>query len=159
MQSTIDKKPLLWNFNTIFSLLMTLPGIGLITASFLVNQETQTGDGHPLNLFLLILGAFFLLTNGTVFAFHFISNKSKIELMQHGHAGTAIILDIKETGTRINGMPRLKFLLEVNDGFNPVREVQHCEVVPLLKIAALKKDMQVQIKVHPRKTDKILVLL
>lgn len=158
MMNTKGSGPLLWNFNKILFLLMALPGIGMIAASFLVSKDALTDDGYPLNFFLLFLGAFFLLTNGVVFGFFFLSNKNKLEMMQDGLTGTARILDIQETNTRVNGMPRLKLLLEVNDGYNPVRKVEHRMVVPILKIAALKKDMEVPIKVHPRKPGKILVL-
>lgn len=153
-----SQRSLLWNFNTIFYLLMSLPGIGLITASFLVNQNTPPEDGHRLSILLLVVGVFFILTNGVAFVFHFITNKNLSEIKLNGIAGTAIILEVHETGTRINGRPRLKFLLEVSDGFNPVRELEHYEVVPLLKIATLKKNAQVQVKVHPYKPEKILLL-
>ncbi len=149
----------IWNFNTIFFLLMSLPGIALITASFLVNQDTTAEDGHRLNTLLLIMGVFFLLTNGAGFVFNFITNKKLNEIRLNGIIGTATILEVQETGTKINGIPQLKFLLEVNDGFNPVRELEHYEVVPLLKIAELKKNTQVQVKVHPKYPGKVLLYL
>ncbi|MCD4707701.1 MAG: hypothetical protein K8S62_08170 [Candidatus Sabulitectum sp.] len=158
MAETERSEPLLWNFNKSFLLLMVLPAIGLIAASFLVSKDALTDDGYPLNIFLLILGAFFLLSNATVFLFLFISNRNKLEMIQNGFPGTARILEIQETNTRVNGMPRLKFILEVNDGYNPARKIEHRMVVPVLKIATLKKGMEVQIKVHPRKPGMILLL-
>ncbi|MCK5841748.1 MAG: hypothetical protein KAH31_06255 [Candidatus Sabulitectum sp.] len=147
----------LWSFETTVSLLMALPGIGMIVASFLVGRGTS--EEQSLSLLLLVLGSSFLLINGIVFALYFTGNRNRVQLMQYGISGTARILDLREERRRINGRPVYKFKLEVNDGFYPVREIEHRKVIPLLKVASLRKDMNVQIKVHPKKPGKILLLL
>ena len=154
-----NQKSLLWNFNTFFYLLMSLPGIGLITASFLVKQNTTPESGPKLSILLLFIGIFFLLTNGAAFAYNLIKNMNLKEIKLNGISGTATIIEVTETGTKINGVPRFRFILEVIDGFNPIRELEHYEVVPLLKIAELKKGNQVQVKVHPNKPGQIFLLL
>lgn len=157
MWSSEGDRPNLWNFETIVSLLIALPGIGMIIASFLVNNDSY--EGQHLSFILLLLGSFFTLINGIVFALYFISNRKKVQLMQYGISGTARVLDFVEENRRINGRPVFKFKLEVNDGLNPVREVEHRKTIPLVKIASLKKNMIVRVKVHPDKPDRIFILL
>ena len=106
-----------WGINPFLFGILMLPAIGLITASFLVDAGSLTDDGYPLDIFLLILGGFFFLIDTSLIVFFTLNNKRKKYLIEHGLNGKATILQIHETGTRINGIPRYKLLLEVNDGY------------------------------------------
>jgi len=149
----------IWNFNTIASFLLTLPGIGLITASFFLSNDSSNVNGASVNLILLSVGTFFFLISSTVFILFLVSNRSRIQLIQHGLCGTARILDFIETNGKVNGMPILELKLEVNDGYHPQREIEEKVVVPLQIISALKKNMKIEIRVHRQKPDTILLLL
>lgn len=149
----------IWNFNTIASLLLTLLGIGLIAASFFLSSDSSHMNGSSVNFILLVVGAFFFLTSSTLFILFLVSNRNRIQLIRHGLCGTARILDFFETNGKVNGMPILKFKLEVNDGYHPLREVEDMVVVPLQTIPALEKNMELEVRVHRQKPDKILLLL
>lgn len=149
----------IWNSNTIVSLLLTLPGIGLIAASLLLSNDSSSMNGSSVNFILLVVGSFFFLINCTVFILFLVSNRNRIQLIQHGLRGTARILDFFETNGKVNGMPILKFKLEINDGYHPQREMEHMMVVPLHKVPTLEKNMEFEIRVHRQKPDKILILM
>ncbi len=149
----------LWGINPFLFGILMLPAIGLITASFLVDENSLTDDGYPLDTFLLALGGFFFLIDTSLIMFFALNNTRKKYLIEHGLNGKARVLQIQETGTRINGIPRYKLLLEVNDGYNPVRTLSVSQLIPLHKLHFLKVNEEISVKVHPRKPGKVLVIL
>jgi len=140
-------------------LLMMLPGFGLIIASFLVSPDALTDDGHPLNVFLLVMGGFFIVVDLALVGFIALRNRTKMEFARNGLSGTAEVLSMSETGTTINDMPMIKMRLKVNDGYRPVREVTHKQVFSYLTLRDIHVGDTLNVKVHPRKPDKLMILI
>ena len=148
----------LWQVNWKFMLLFMLPGIGMIIASFFVSPEARTDDGHPLNTFLLIFGAFFVVMDLGVVGFLSMRNRAKMDFARHALSGTAEVLEMSETGTQINDMPIVRFRLRVNDGYRPVREVEHKQLFSYLDLRDIHVGDTLEVKVHRKKPDKLLIL-
>ena len=149
----------LWGINPFLFGILMLPAIGLITASFLVDENSLTDDGYPLDTFLLVLGGFFFLIDSSLMILLTLNNTRKKYLIEHGLNGKATVLQIHETETRINRIPKYKLLLEVNDGYNPVRTLSVSQLIPLHQLHSLKVNEEISVKVHPEKPNKVLVIL
>jgi len=147
-----------WQVNWKFMLLFMLPGIGMIIASFLVSPEARTDDGHPLNTFLLIFGAFFIVVDLAIVGFVAMRNRAKMDFARNALSGTAEVLEMSETGTTINDMPVVRFTLRVNDGYRPVRQVVHKQLFSYLDLRDIHVGDTLDVKVHKSKPDKLLIL-
>ncbi|OPX28501.1 MAG: hypothetical protein B1H09_07700 [Gemmatimonadaceae bacterium 4484_173] len=137
-----------------FSLLV----IGFVIAGFLVPDSAETDDGHPLNIFLWIMGGMFAVSMGAVLLYVNISNRRMESIEQNWYDATAEIIDVSETGTYINNQPRLKFLLRVNYRYSPPAEIVHKQVIPLTSIARFSKGKTIKIKVNPENSEKVLLV-
>ena len=148
----------LWQVKWKYMLMFMLPGIGMIIASFLVSPEARTDDGHPLDTFLLIMGSLFVVMNLAVVGFLGLRNRAKLDFARNALSGTADVLEMSETGTTINDMPVVKFRLQVNDGYRPVRQVVHKQRFSYLELRDIHVGDTLDVKVHRSKPDKLLIL-
>jgi hypothetical protein len=147
-----------WGFRGWLIALLALPGLGMIAAGLLVSPDALTDDGMPLGTFLLAIGAFWLLTDATVVLVFLLVNRRRRSLAVNGLDGTAVIVSVEETGTLINGIPLLRFVLRVNDGYRPEREVVHRATIPFTAIPRLQPGVTVRVKVHRENPDRLLIL-
>ncbi|MFO7949301.1 MAG: hypothetical protein R6U36_02925 [Candidatus Fermentibacteraceae bacterium] len=148
----------LWQVNWKFMLLFMLPGVAMIVASFFVPEDATTDDGYPLDTFLLLFGAFFIVADLGVIGFLSLRNKAKMDFARNALSGTAEVLEMSETGTRINDMPVVRFTLRVNDGYRPVRQVVHKQLLSYLDLRDIHVGDTLDVKVHKSKPDKLLIL-
>lgn len=148
----------LWSVNVRWMLLFMLPGVGLIVASFLVPEDALTDDGHPLDTFLLLMGGFFVVVDLAVIGFVKLHNRAKMDFARTALSGTAEVLEMSETGTQINDMPMIRFRLRVNDGYRPVREVVHKQVMSYLTLRDIHAGDTLNVKVGKNKPDKLVIL-
>jgi len=148
----------LWSINWRSMLFFMIPGIGLIVASFLVPEDALTDDGHPLDTFLLIMGGLFVVMNLGVIGFTKLRNKSKMDFARNALSGTAEVLEMSETGTQINDMPMVRFRLRVNDGYRPVREVTHKQVMSYLDLRDIHVGDTRNVKVGKKRPNKLVIL-
>jgi hypothetical protein len=148
----------LWSVNVRWMLLFMLPGVGLIVASFLVPEDALTDDGHPLDTFLLLMGGFFVVVDLAVIGFVKLLNRTKMDFARTALSGTAEVLEMSETGTQINDMPMIRFRLRVNDGYRPVREVVHKQVMSYLTLRDIHAGDTLNVKVGKSKPDKLVIL-
>jgi hypothetical protein len=148
----------LWSVNVRWMLLFMLPGVAMIVASFFVPENATTDDGHPLDTFLLLMGGFFVVVDLALVGFVSMRNRARMDFARNALSGTAEVLEMSETGTRINDMPMVKFRLRVNDGYRPVREVVHKQVLSYLDLRDIHVGDTINVKVHRRKSGKLLIL-
>lgn len=134
-----------WNVVGIFVVLI----IGFIMAGFLVPDDAETDDGHPLNIFFWAMGSFFSLSIAVLYFFTKISNKRRAHIELTWHDAPAEILEVSETGTYINNQPRLKFLLHVRSPMHLPCDVVHKQVIPLTSLAQYSKGATITVKVNP----------
>lgn len=125
--------------------LLTLPFI-LLGAFFLyLGTEAMpwelTDDGYPLDIFYYAMGAWFIglslvLVLGLVLFFRF-AEKRQANFIEKGLKGHATILATEQTGVFINENPQVQFRLQVEIPGRPPYEVQHKQVVELIKLWAI----------------------
>src|SRR6056297_1577366 len=133
-------------------LLQMLPGVALITASFFVPVEAmQDGDIHP----MMALGIFFIAVPWVIIAVMALKGRATRRLVEKGIPATAEILDIRETGKRVNDMPVAAIRLLVTDGSGRSREVEHRQVLPRLMLMEFGRGDRLEVRVHPKRPEKL----
>lgn len=151
--------PRLWKVNPgLFAAITALPIAILLAVALLSPQDAKTDDGMPLRPFLMIMAGFFLFTDGAVMVGYMLYNRNRMELAQNGLPGTATVLSAEDTGTRINDLPVIRLKLLVNNGFSAPYEVFHKETIPLLELPKFAEGAQLQVRVHPRKPGRLVLL-
>ncbi len=132
--------------------------VGFIVAGFLVSPKAETDDGHPLNIFFWGMAGIFLLSNLAILTWVQLSNRRRDRIEAIWVDAQAEILEISETGTYINGQPRLRFRLSVNSPVHPYCEVVHKQVMPLTVLAQLQVGKTITVKVNPDNPGDLMIL-
>ena len=78
-------------------------------------------------------------------------------LFQNGIQGTAILKGIEQTGVEINNIPQFRMRLEITLPDRPPYEVIHKECLNVFVTSSIKKDMKINIYVHPAKPKSIFL--
>jgi len=143
-----------WGVFLIFGVII----VGFIVAGFLVPSGSKTDDGHPLNIFFWAMGGIFLVTNGSILLWVFLSNRRRAIREATWMDGTAEILEVGETGTYINDQPRLRFRLLVSSPVHGTTEVVIKRVIPLTALAQYQQGMTISVKVNPDDPDEVMIL-
>jgi hypothetical protein len=149
MRTTIN-----WGVFMIFGVII----VGFIVAGFLVPSGSRTDDGHPLNIFFWAMGGIFLVTNGAILLWVFLSNRRRAIREATWMDGTAEILEVSETGTYINEQPRIRFRLLVNSPVHGTVEVVVKRVIPYTALAQYQKGATIPVKVNPDDADEVMIL-
>jgi hypothetical protein len=90
-------------------------------------------------------------------------NKKKAEVLKAtGQQGEATVLQLDDTGIRVNDNPRVKVLLEVRiPGYSPY-QVQKTVTIPLVRASQIQVGSIVTVladPTHPTNADKVGILL
>jgi hypothetical protein len=89
--------------------------------------------------------------------------KKKTEvLMATGTKGEATVLQLEETGTRINGNPRVNVLLEVRIPDHPPYQVRKTITIPRVRLSQIQEGSVVTVLAdssQPANPDKVGILL
>lgn len=150
----VMRRSINWSVFAIFGVVIA----GFIVAGFLVSPTAQTDDGHPMNIFLWGMAGMFLLTNGGVLLWVFLSNRKRERIEMTWFDAEATILELSETGTYINNQPRIKFRLHINSPVHPPCDITHKQVIPLTALAQYKQGATIRIKVSPEDPEDIMLL-
>lgn len=138
-------------------LLLNLPGclIGgvLLYFGFTASPTALTGDGYSLKTFLFAMGGGFialslLITMGMLI-FALLKVRRIKEIVTHGKQGTAKILELSDTGTRINDNPRVKMLLEISIPNYPAYQAEKTLTVPLINLSQVQPGSTVSVYADP----------
>ena len=137
--------------------LFNLPGflIGgvLLYLGFTTNPTALTSDGYNLKTFFLVMGAgvialSLLLTIGMM-VFAALKIRRIKEIVTHGKQGTAKILQLSDTGTRINDDPRVKMLLEISIPDYPTYQAEKTVTIPLINLPQVQPGSTVSVYADP----------
>lgn len=145
-----------WGVNRSFFRFFALVGIGMIITGFFVDPESKTDDGYPLNVFFWVFGGSWLLIDVGSLAVSWIIAARRKNALENWLPASARVLDASETGTYINGMPRLRFSLEVTGDAQGTYLVDHRETIPMLRLTSFGIGTVHQIRVNPRNPRKIV---
>lgn len=145
-----------WRFGRAFFRFFTIAGIGFIVAGFFVDPAGRTDDGYPLNVFFWVFGGSWLLMDAGSLAVSRVIAARRKNALENWLPASARVLDASETGTYINGMPRLRFSLEVTGDAQGTYLVDHRETIPMLRLTSFGIGTVHQIRVNPRNPRKIV---
>lgn len=120
---------------------------------FTADNNARTDDGYDLNTFYFFMGAAFLVVSlATSLGFLFwlsIKRKRIDELVATGKQGTAIVLELSDTGVRINDNPRVKLVLEMHiPNYQPYR-AKKTVTIPIIYLPQVQTGSTVNVLADP----------
>ncbi len=145
-----------WGINWSVFNIFILVGVGMIVAGFLVPQEARTDDGLPMKTFLWAFGSFWLVMDLALILVIKGMRKRKQNILENWMRGTARVISASETGTYINNMPKVKFVLEVTTDAHGTYQAEHREVVSMLQIPSYAAGSSHEVRVNPDNPKKIM---
>ncbi len=145
-----------WGINWSVFKVFILMGVGMIVAGFLVSPAAETDDGHPLRIFLWAFGAFWLVSDLALILVINGMQARRRNILETWMHGTAKVVNASETGTYINNMPKIKFLLEVATDAHGVYQVEHSEVISMLNLASYGVGSSHEVRVDPDNPKKVI---
>ncbi len=155
MVGSSSARAAVWKVRWLPMLLLMLPGAGLIVASFFVEVEAmEEGELHP----LLFLGMLFLAIIIGLMAVFALRGRATIRLIRNGVPAEVEVLDIEETGTRVNDMPVVSLRLLFTDGSGHAREVEHRQMLSRLMLIKIERGDTLHVRVHPKRPEKFALL-
>lgn len=79
------------------------------------------------------------------------------KLLQTGEPAPATILQIRETGMRVNDQPQVEMLLDVRPSTRPAFQAKTKMVISYFQASMFQPGMQVEVKYDPNDTSKVTV--
>lgn len=155
----------MWKVSKWIFLVTTVPllavGIGFIVFGFMAPLEALTDDGYSLkNFFYLMGGAFLffpLISVIGVGLYYKRINDRETFLIQNGIQGEAEILHREQTGTYINELPQVKFLLQVTVSGEEPYQLEYKDVVSMLDMGSINVGAKLPVFVDPNNPRNILL--
>lgn len=136
-------------FNTPFLLVGGL----LLYGGFTTDEQALTEDGYNLRwLFFLMGTGFLVIPLGITFSiviWLLVKRKRMEELIATGKQGTAVVLELSDTGTTINDNPRVKLLLEMHIPNYPPYQAQKTITLPLIYLAQVQAGATINVLADP----------
>lgn len=137
-------------------------GIGMIFFGFQASPESLTDDGYPLKEFLYIMGAFFIImpfiSTVGVMLFYKRINDRETNLIENGLKGEAEIINREQTGTYINELPQVKFLLQVTSPYGDSYQMEYKDVVSMLDLNSINVGAKLPVYIDPNNEKNILLV-
>ena len=78
-------------------------------------------------------------------------------LMATGESAQATILQVADTGMRINDSPRVSLLLEVRPANRPAYQVEIKQVISIVQLAQYQPGQQLEVKIDPADPKKLVI--
>jgi len=138
--------------NLIFYLSFLLISGIMFYCSFAVDEKALTSNGYSAKIFYFAMGTVFLIIPCLILIWVLIKKKRIDELMAVGKKGTAKVLKLEDTGTRINNNPRVKLLLEIFVPDYPAYRAQKTVALPLINISQVQPESIIQVLAVPQQT-------
>jgi hypothetical protein len=126
-------------------------------SGFTSAEGARTDDGFSLKWFYLLMGTgFFVIPLGVGFALligNLIKQKRIDDLVVTGKQGTAVVLELSDTGTRINDNPRVKLVLEIHlPNYQPYK-AKKTVTIPLIFLSQVQTGSTINILADPEQPD------
>jgi hypothetical protein len=122
-------------------------------SGFAADETALTDDGYNLKWFFFLMGAGFLViplaVSFGILVWMVVKRRRMEELVATGKQGTAVILGISDTGTRINDNPRVKLLLEIHIPNYQPYHAQKTVTLPLIYLPQVQTGSTINILADP----------
>lgn len=156
----------MWKTSKGTTLITTVPllavGIGLLYLGFTASPDALTDDGYSLQNFFYIMGGFFLIgpliTTIGISLFYKRANDREIYLTQSGIRGEAEILHREQTGTYINELPQVKFLLQLTMPDRESYQMEYKDVISMLDLGSINVGTKLPVFVDPNNSKNIMLV-
>lgn len=155
----------MWKISKLTFIIPIIPllvGVGFIVLGLSTSPTIIMEDGLSLQNFYYIMGAFFTIfpLMGFIITFAYLkrSNNREILLMKKGLRGEAEILDREQTGTYINNLPQVKFLLNLTLPDREPYQTDYTDVISLLDMDTIKVGARLPVLVDPDNEKNILLV-
>lgn len=156
----------MWKVSKGLFAITTLPlvvvGIIFIVLGVMADPSALTDDGYSLkNFFYLMGGAFVifpLIGALGVFFYYKRINDREINLINNGIHAEAEILHREQTGTYINELPQVKFILSINHPELGLYEMEYKDVVSLLDMNSIVVGAKLPVLIDPNNEKNILLI-
>jgi hypothetical protein len=117
------------------------------------DENALTDDGYNLKSFFFFMGTTFLViplaTSFGIVIWLMAKRKRIAELVATGKQGTAVVLELSDTGVTINDDPRVKMLLEIHvPNYQPYR-ARKTVTIPLIYMSQVQTGSTVQVLADP----------
>lgn len=140
-------------FNVPFFLISAFMFYSGLTA----DEGSLTADGYNLKWFFFLMGAGFLVIPLAVslgIVIWLMAKRKRIaELVATGKQGTAVVLDLSDTGVTINDDPRVKLLLEIHIPNYQPYQAKKTVTLPLIYMSQVQTGSTVQVLADPEQPD------
>jgi hypothetical protein len=122
-------------------------------SGFTTDEKALTDDGYNLKWFFFLMGTGFLVislaTSFGILIWMMVKRKRITELVATGKQGTAVVLQLSDTGVRINDDPRVKLLLEIHIPNYPPYQAQKTVTLPLIYLPQVQTGSTINILADP----------
>jgi hypothetical protein len=117
------------------------------------DEKALTDDGYNLKWFFFLMGTGFLViplaTSFGILIWMMVKRKRIEELVATGKQGTAVVLELSDTGVRINDNPRVKVLLEIQIPNYQPYQAQKTVTLPLIYLPQVQTGSTINILADP----------
>ncbi|HEX8635207.1 MAG TPA: hypothetical protein VF703_13755 [Pyrinomonadaceae bacterium] len=117
------------------------------------DERALTDDGYNLKWFFYLMGTAFLViplaTSSGILMWLVTKRKRIAELVATGKQGTAVILELSDTGVTINDDPRVKLLLEIHIPNYQPYQARKTVTLPLIYLSQVQTGSTIQILADP----------
>lgn len=122
-------------------------------SGFTADEKALTDDGYNLKWFFFLMGAGFLLLplaiSFGILISMMVKQKRMNELVATGTQGTAVVLELSDTGVRVNDNPRVKLLLEIHiPNYQPYK-AQKTVTLPIIYLPQVQTGSTINILADP----------
>ena len=122
-------------------------------SGWMADENALTDDGYNLKWFFFLMGTGFLVIplaiSFGILIWMLVKRKRIAELVATGKQGTAVVLDLSDTGVTINDDPRVKLLLEIHIPNYQPYQAQKTVTLPLIYLSQVQTGSTVNILADP----------
>src|SRR5688572_1564543 len=126
-------------------------------SGFTAEESALTDDGYNLKWFFFLMGAGFLILplaiSLGILIWAVAKRKRMEELVATGKQGTAVVLQLSDTGVSVNDNPRVRLQLEMHiPNYQPYR-AQKTVTLPLIYLPQVQTGSTINILADPEQPD------
>jgi len=122
-------------------------------SGFTTDEKALTDDGYNLKWFFFLMGTAFLViplaVSFGILSWIMVKRKRIAELVATGKQGTAVVLEISDTGVTINDDPRIKLLLEIHIPNYQPYQARKTVTLPLIYLPQVQTGATINILADP----------
>lgn len=117
------------------------------------DEKALTDDGFSSKWFFLLMGTGFLVfplaISFAILIWTMVKQKRMQELVATGKPGTAVVLQLSDTGVTVNDQPRVKLLLEITIPNYPPYKAQKTVTLPIIYLPQVQTGSTINVLADP----------